>query len=767
MRLVGVVCGLAALLMASIGYAQEAERSVVVAPSPRPQSFVLEKIGLNVVIDGQKAACTLKYVIYNSTNSPLEVDFLAPLPSGGTVTGLTLFDGKNEMPGKVYNKEEALGIYREIVSKMKDPALLEYAGRDTFRARIFPVPAKGRQTLYLNFDYLVPKSDGQVGFSFPLAGPMIQGGIPQQDINLVIKDTPGLGGIYSPLAGVEVEHQPGQDAVVTYKSGDTAPPKIFNLYFQTESASLGGLILSHKPDKDEDGFFLFLADPGLSSSGQEPVAKNVVFALDKSGSMSGNKFKQAQQALRFILERLDARDNFNLVDYNAKVFAWKPELMDMSPENRKSALAYVDNLRSGGATNIEDALKRSFKLAGDKSRPNYVIFLTDGQPTVGEENEMKLAEIAKKANPEGSARLFAFGVGHDVNARLLDRLSGQAGGSSVFVEPDEDLEAKVSSFFGRIDSPVLTRPELVSGRQVNRVMPEDLPDLFIGQQMVVVGRYPKGGETTFTLTGKVGDKAEKFEYKARLADGPTDDGQFIASVWAQRRIGELIDQIDLAGGKPNKELVEELTALSKKYGILTPYTSFLALENQKITESAALTPMVTDNLSIMSETVGSGANAQRAIKAEMKVASSDQFSNSKIGESNSNLLRSSYFEDMAQLDKQVAASSSAPSTYGWDAGGAALGGQYDRDQSGAPSRSRLTPPNQWAGQTFFFKNGQWQAENLSDEDLKKTTAIKQFSEEYYTLAKKLKPEEMVWLTQKEPVVFQRDGVNYLIEPATE
>ncbi|MDR2947154.1 MAG: VIT and VWA domain-containing protein, partial [Candidatus Adiutrix sp.] len=716
LRLTGFVCGFLLLLAAS-GYAQAAERAV---PAPaRPQSFVLEKIGLEVVIEGQKAACTLQYVIYNPTDRPLEVDFLAPLPSGGTVTGLTLFDGQKEMPGKVYDKDEAWDIYREIVAKAKDPALLEYAGRDTFRARVFPVPAKGRQTLDLRFDYLVPKADGQAAFSFPIAGPMVRGGWPEQDIRVIVRDAPGLGGLYSPLAGADIRHQPGQDAAVTYQSRDTAPPDVFRLYFRTEASPLGGLILSHKPEKDEDGFFLFLADPRLPVADQQAAAKNIIFALDESGSMSGAKFKQAQEALRFLLERLDERDNFNLVNYESRVSAWKPELMDMSPENRRSALAYVDNLRSGGGTNIDEALKLSFSLTGDTSRPNYVVFLTDGQPTEGEVDEMRLAEIARKANPGNAARLFAFGVGHDVNARLLDRLSGQAGGSSVFVNPDENLEAKVSSFFSRITTPALIRPSLSVSRAVNRVLPEQLPDLFVGQQLVVVGRYPSGGESAFTLTGRIGEKEQKFEYKASLADGPSPDGQFIASLWAQRRIGELIDQLDLAGGAPNPELVAELTALSKKYGILTPYTSFLALEDQNISRQAELEAAVGDNLSIMAETVGAKANAQRAFKAEMtrKPVSATTAYNVDFKD----------VEAMAQLDKRVAAAmpAAAESSYEWDAGGAALAIPYDRNSQESANQNRLSLPNLWAGQTFFFKNGRWQAENLSDDDLKKLTAVKQ------------------------------------------
>ncbi len=474
-----------------------------------------------------------------------------------------------------------------------------------------------------------------------------------------------------------------------------------------------------------------MGDPVLKASEEAKQPKNVVFALDKSGSMSGRKFAQAKEALNFILDRLEPEDSFNLVDYNSKVYAWQAELMDMSPDNRRSAQRYVKNLRSGGSTNIEEALQRSFQLTGDPTQPSYVIFLTDGQPTVGEQNELKLAEIADKANPDHSARLFAFGVGHDVNSRLLDRLSGQAGGDSVFVEPGENLEAKISGFFAKLTSPVLTRPVLSSSAPVNRLLPEKMPYLFSGGQVVVVGRYPEGGPAVFTLKGRQGDRAESYEFKTSLAEGPSADGRFIAGIWAQRRIGDLLDQIDLARGQPNKELVDELVRLSKKYGILTPYTSFLALEEQTISREADLTPLAAENLSILKdEVVGASANAQRARKGEMKraapVAPSPKSAEMALSRAS----------EMALFDKKVA----------------------------QVENQKIQPPRQLGNQTFFLKNDQWQAENLTEEDLAAPTVVKQLSEEYFALAQKMGPAEIVQLTQTEPVIFKFEGVTYLIEP---
>lgn len=701
------------------------------APQVR-QNYQVEELSLKVEINGQQAECSLHTVIRNNGDADLEIDYLAPLPEGGAVSGLTLIADGKEMPGKVYTRDEALRIYQEIVANLRDPALLEYAGRDTYRAHIFPIPAKGKRTLDLNFSYLLPKENNEVSLQIPLAGPLTNGKtVARQEVLIKIRNVPGLKNIYTPIPDVKIEKTSASEAAIRFNLGDKTALDAFRLFFQAEKSPLGGMILSHKPEGDEDGFFLFLAEPGLEEKDQPQVAKNVIFALDRSGSMSGTKFKQAQGAIKFILERLNPEDSFDLVDYSSKVSTWQPELMQMSADNRKAALQYVADLRSDGSTNIEEALKSAFKLAGSGGRPTYILFMTDGLPTKGATDELVLAKIAGKANAKDVARLFAFGVGYDVNARLLDRLSGQAGGASVFVSPDEDIESKVASFFAKMENPALTKPRLSIDLKTNRVSPENLPDLFVGGQMVVVGRYPRGGDAEFTLKGRVGEKEESYTYETRLADGPTEGGDFIALLWAQRRIGELIDEIDLAGGEPNKELVNELVELSKRYGILTPYTSFLALENQAITSPRALEDATTGNLSAMQETVGAGANKQREIKAEYKLADKAP-----------QMVAPAPMESAAMAEKM-----------------------RDYDQVVAKSDpANLHLPNQWGGRAFYYKDGQWQDSTITESQLKNPKVVTQFSEEYFGLAKALRSDQMVWLSQKEPVLLNHNGVTYLIEP---
>src|SRR5690606_37867084 len=190
-------------------------------------------------------------------------------------------------------------------------------------------------------------------------------------------------------------------------------------------------------------------------------------------------------ALRFVLSNLRDGDLFNVVAYDDRVETFEPELQRYSAETRRDALDFVDGLRAGGSTNIDGALAEALGLlpTGD-DRPAYVLFLTDGLPTAGETAEGAIAENARTANRAG-ARVFSFGVGYDVNARLLERLATASGGTTEYVRPEDDLEASVAALYGRLTSPVLSGLDIeIDGTRVNRAYPRALPDLFAGAPVV-------------------------------------------------------------------------------------------------------------------------------------------------------------------------------------------------------------------------------------------------------------------------------------------
>ena len=311
------------------------------------------------------------------------------------------------------------------------------------------------------------------------------------------------------------------------------------------------------------------------------LPKTVIFVIDRSGSMAGKKIEQARNALKSVLNNLRDEDLFNILVYDDRVESFKPELQRYGSSVRDEAVRFVDNLREGGSTNIDSALKTALAMIHGTSRPSYVLFLTDGLPTAGETRELSIADNCRHAN-ERRTRLFCFGVGYDVNARLLDRLSGGNSGTSEYVKPDEDIESHIGRFYSKMTSPVLSdiRVEL-AGVDINRAYPREVPDLFDGGQIVWAGRYRQSGKTTIRVSGKVGGETRSLEFPAELAGADRGSSHdFVERLWVVRRLGDLIDQIDLHG--QNKELVDELLALSTKYGILTPYTSFLADERVQL-----------------------------------------------------------------------------------------------------------------------------------------------------------------------------------------
>jgi len=342
-------------------------------------------------------------------------------------------------------------------------------------------------------------------------------------------------------------------------------------------------VISYRPDTGEDGYFLLLATPQFADKAKTRPSKDVICVFDRSGSMSGKKIEQAREALKFILNNLKKGDRFNVVAYDSAVESFRDELQSFTDQNRKEALGFVEGLYAGGGTNISGALETSLKMLSSDKRPAFVIFLTDGLPTIGETNEAKIVVAAKKHN-QARVRLISFGVGFDVNSRLLDRLSRSNHGQSQFVRPNEDIETHVSRVYSRISSPVLSNVnvefatdtlKVEDGSLVNRQYPGDINDLFEGEQLVILGRYKQPGVAKVVIAGQVGDKEHKFDFPARLAAESNDQSYaFVEKLWAMRRIGQIIDEIDLHG--QNKELIDELVALSTKHGILTPYTSYLA-----------------------------------------------------------------------------------------------------------------------------------------------------------------------------------------------
>jgi len=428
----------------------------------------------------------------------------------------------------------------------------------------------------LAYDELLVQDGGIVRYLYPLNTEKFSSE-PLEDVSVsvTIRSSAPIKAIYSPSHPIAVERDGEYEARVIYADEGVTPEDDFLLYYTVAREEVGVSLLTFRPEDGEKGYYMLLAAPEVEPDSDQVIPKRLIFALDRSGSMAGEKMEQAREALRFAVRSLNDGDQVNIVDYGTTVEAFADTAVAVDAETRADLLAYIDGLEATGGTYIHGALMKSLEMLRGDERAEMVVFLTDGKPTVGERDIEKILADVSAAN-QVRARIFVFGVGHEVNTHLLDRLSGQNGGASSYVKPGEDIEVAVSSFYAKVSSPVLEDLEVVfvGGRRSDYYPPE-LPDLFRGAQVVQLGRLEGDGELTVVLSGEVQGQPAVFEREVNIgSQGP----EFLPRLWATRKVGFLLDEIRLHGEE--RELVDAIVALSKRYGIITPYTSFLIVEDE-------------------------------------------------------------------------------------------------------------------------------------------------------------------------------------------
>jgi Ca-activated chloride channel family protein len=603
-------------------------------PQPLPQSYKISEISVDARIEDQVARTQVTQSFVNTGSQQMEVSFVFPLPYDGAIDRMTfMVDGK-EYEAKLLQKDEARRIYEGYVRRYKDPALLEWLGTGMFQTSVFPVPAGQKRTVTLRYTQLLKKDNHLTDYVFPLStAKYTSGPIEKLSFNISIQSSSKIKSIYSPSHAVDIQRGDDMHAVVKYEVSNVVPGSDLRLFFDQAESKIGASLLSYWPEGEEHGYFLLLASPEIKSDKDAIQNKNVIFVIDRSGSMNGKKIEQAKEALKYVVNNLRDGDLFNIIAYDSEIESFKPELQRYNKQTRDDAVGFVNSIFSGGSTNIDGALKTAFSMVHDDSLPNYIVFLTDGLPTVGVTNEMEIAKNSEASNQYG-ARLISFGVGYDVNSRLIDRLSRANRGQSEYVRPDEDIEVHVSRLYSKIESPVLVDVQIAyefdqAGKQdkaINRVYPEKIFDLFKGQQAVIVGRYNQHGIAKIKISGTVNKQHQEFVFPSTFNDKSNNEAYaFVSKIWAARRIGEIIDQLDLKGR--NQELIDELVGLSIKHGIITPYTSFLADDSAKASELAdapSNAMRASEQLSQLQAESGADAFRQRGSKKDYQMNDKQQ-----------------------------------------------------------------------------------------------------------------------------------------------
>lgn len=582
-----------------------------------PQPIRITKVRARVQILEQAATTTLEVSLENPAPRRAEAMLLLPVPDGAAVHSF-LFEGASAEPtAQLLPKDEARRIYADIVRRLRDPALLEFAGYNLIRSSVFPVPAHGTQRVRLTYHHLLPVVGGRVDYVLPRSESLeVQA---PWEVTVDIQAKAPIATVYSPSHEVLTKRDTPRHVVVRARDGAGRAPGPFRLSYLLERKGVAASLFAYPDPTIGGGYFLLLAGlPPHVKEATQRVKREVTLVIDRSGSMAGPKLDQVRAAALQVIEGLADGEAFNIIDYSTTVAMMAPAPVVKGRETVLKARAYLANLRPMGGTNIHDALIEALRQESHEGMLPIVLFLTDGLPTIGQTSEVAIRELAVKGNPRGR-RVFTFGVGHDVNAPLLDRIADSTRAAPTYVLPGEDVELKVAQVFKRLYGPVLAAPKLanvgadgaVVTDVVREVIPAALPDLFEGDQLVLLGQYRGKGPLRFRLDGQYLGAPRTFRLEFTV-DQATTRNAFVPRLWASRRIAFLVDQLRQAGaahpGRPARvgetilenpryrELVDEIVRLSTEFGILSEYTAFLAKEGTDLSDWLMLNDRAGDEI---------------------------------------------------------------------------------------------------------------------------------------------------------------------------
>jgi len=592
----------------------------VLVPQSRPWAFTRDRhnnvqvteVHVRIDIVEMTATTTVEMCLENQTDRRQEAELIFPAPDGAVVRGFAYDGPGGQVTAQILPKDQARRIYESLVSKIRDPALVEFIGYNLIRSSVFPIEARGRQKVRLTYEHLLDVDGCRVDYVLPRTE-SLQYAVPWH-VDARIRSERPISTVYSASHKLEMERIGEREVSVKIVASANREPGPFRLSYLLQEDGVTASVFAYPDRKVGGGYFLLLA--GLPAKAtQDPevraIQREVTLVIDRSGSMRNEKIEQAKDAAMQIIAGLRPGEAFNILLYSNTIQWFSPKPVVKSEVTQQAARKYIGGITATGGTNLYDALLAALEQEPVEGMLPIVLFLTDGLPTVGQTSERSIGELAVQSNPH-RRRIFTFGVGFDVNAPLLEKIAGESRGRAEFVLPQEDVEVKVGAVFDRLTGPILAEPQLrivdaqgdaAIGR-TRDILPERLPDLFEGDRLILLGQYVGDEVLAFDMTGNYFGKQRTFRSRLDPAKASEKNG-FVPRLWASRKIAELIDAVRQAGADPSattqdpkiRELVDEIVRLSTEFGILTEYTAFLAREGTDLANSADMHREAVDVLS--------------------------------------------------------------------------------------------------------------------------------------------------------------------------
>jgi Ca-activated chloride channel homolog len=572
----------------------------------------LKHTDVTAEVSGFVSRVTVKQQFHNPFNEKIEAVYTFPLPENAAVDDMTMRIGNRIIKGSIKKREEAQEIYNAAKSRGHVASLLDQERPNIFTQSVANIEPGQNIDIEIKYVNVLKYDAGSFTFSFPtVVGPrfipgtdfghsrMVAGRDPVSvpdaarisppiapegeraghdiSIALNINSPVSIDGISSKLHQVDVTRQGTKQARIRLKPSERIPNRDFVVTWDVASDEVRSGCLAHGDEKG--GFFSLVLIPPKRVTPQTAAPKEMVFVIDCSGSQSGRPIEKAKQTMNYILDHMNPNDTFQIISFNntATVFAPKPELASAAMKER--AHSFVDSLQAHGGTWMAPAVEAACSLPNSENRLRIVTFMTDG--FVG--NDFEIISMIKKYR--GTSRWFSFGTGNSVNRFLIDKIASEGGGEAEYVLLNSSAEEVGKKFYDRISSPVLTDIKVqFSGLDVKEVFPKDLSDLWAQKPLCLTGRYLKPGSGKAILTGYSGGKPYKQEVPISIAQKQPENA-VLKSIWARAKVDRLMseDWLGLQSGQPHPELKDEIIATALKYHIMTQFTSFVAVEEDRST----------------------------------------------------------------------------------------------------------------------------------------------------------------------------------------
>jgi uncharacterized protein YegL/DNA-binding MarR family transcriptional regulator len=542
--------------------------SVVADSTSEPE---IEYLAIDVDIDNNYATTEIHEMFTNPYNYSLDETFKFQIPEKAFISNFSLTLDNETHYAKIVPKEIGEQKYQDAVINGTDAGLVQSVGKNVFSYSISLSPYQ-EIIVGLRYEQFIEKSLGGYRYTIPLSGGDHSKNVKDFSIDMKIRSKLFVNDVQleTYYDSAKVHYYSANEARVSYQTENSVTSEDLILVYELSNPPINGTMLNYNDGTEE--FFFHIFSPQRSDLGGKAMDKEIIFILDKSGSMQGTKIEQLKAAFEEIIGQLPADDYFNIIYFDSVVKQYKTELIIASESNKDDAVKYINNMEAGGSTNFNEALLTGLDMFEiSETKVPIIVMLTDGLPTAGVTNLASIRENVKEKNT-ASVGIFCLGFGYDVDFEFLKALSLENYGLAQRISEGEDASEQITDFYSTISTPLLKGLTFDYYKGAYEVYPESVDQLFEGTEVIVVGKYDSASQSiTSTVEATSWDGMRTFE-ETFVIENETDY-DFIPRFWAYAKIQHLLDEITVSG--KNNSLVENVTALALEYGFVTPYTSLL------------------------------------------------------------------------------------------------------------------------------------------------------------------------------------------------